>query len=250
MKSNFFTKLCLAAMLFAPMSASAQVTIGSKTLPQTTLDIIGDTATVHGQAFRLIDGNQSSGKVLTAGEDGVGTWQDVALRRIVGNRGTNQVNIPFAPTPAPNNTFFIPTGTTITLPPGKWEVSVTQLIRLIDVSTNPPRQHESAITADTYAWVRSSFIDDPTATVVSSDIVGGVHISGMIRGPIHPAPDPAQTFGLMNGRIIIHNQSEADKTYYYAIRWINANANFTIDEVVLRFIEHDGENVISATRIF
>ena len=86
-KKNFFrhfvetlpARFLLATMLLAPMGASAQVTIGSGDLPQATLDIIGDTATVHGEAFRLIDGNQKAGKVLTCQENGVGTWKEPLL---------------------------------------------------------------------------------------------------------------------------------------------------------------------------
>ena len=79
MKRNVFGGLLLAAMLLAPLGASAQVTIGSGDLPQATLDIIGDTATVHGEAFRLIDGNQADGKVLMCHENGIGTWEDLFI---------------------------------------------------------------------------------------------------------------------------------------------------------------------------
>ena len=79
MKKNVFLKrLLLAAMMSAPFGLSAQVTIGSGDLPQATLDIIGDTVTVHGEGFRLIDGNQAPGKVLTCQENGIGSWQPVA----------------------------------------------------------------------------------------------------------------------------------------------------------------------------
>jgi len=80
MKKNVFLKrLLLAAMMAAPFGLSAQVTIGSGDIPKTTLDIIGDTATVHGEAFRLIDGNQALGKVITSNESGIGTWKIPAI---------------------------------------------------------------------------------------------------------------------------------------------------------------------------
>jgi hypothetical protein len=53
---------------------SAQVTIGKDVPAQATLDIIGDTANIHGQAFRLIDGNQGSGKIIMSNAGGIGTW--------------------------------------------------------------------------------------------------------------------------------------------------------------------------------
>ena len=68
----------LGMMVFAPMGANAQVTIGSNALPQATLDIIG-AAGETGKAFRLDDGNQFPGYVITAQENGVGTWKPVGL---------------------------------------------------------------------------------------------------------------------------------------------------------------------------
>ena len=86
-KKNFFrhfvetlqARSLLGMLLLAPMGASAQVTIGSGDIPKTTLDIIGDTLNVHGEGFRLIDGNQAPNKVLTCQENGVGTWQNLQL---------------------------------------------------------------------------------------------------------------------------------------------------------------------------
>jgi len=68
--------LLLATMMCAPFTASAQVTIGSGDLPQATLDIVGTypTAADKGKAFRLDDGNQAPGKVLTCQDNGIGTW--------------------------------------------------------------------------------------------------------------------------------------------------------------------------------
>ncbi|MDR1652452.1 MAG: hypothetical protein LBS01_02150 [Prevotellaceae bacterium] len=53
---------------------SAQVGINTEN-PTNTLHIVGDTATIHGQAFRLVDGNEGAGKFLASDANGVGTWQ-------------------------------------------------------------------------------------------------------------------------------------------------------------------------------
>ena len=74
--------LLLATMMAAPFTASAQVTIGSDALPQATLDIVGSYSnnSEKGKAFRLDDGNQANGKVLTVdGDNAVATWQYPAL---------------------------------------------------------------------------------------------------------------------------------------------------------------------------
>jgi len=77
-KKNFFSKLLIATMMGVPFMANAQVTIGSSDIPQATLDIRGNPNET-GKAFRLTDGNQAPGKVLTAGENGIGTWQNSGI---------------------------------------------------------------------------------------------------------------------------------------------------------------------------
>ena len=78
---NYFLPLLLAAMMCAPFTANAQVTIGSTELPEAMLDIRAyPEMTERGQGFRLRDGNQASGRVLTAvGNDGMGTWLPSAI---------------------------------------------------------------------------------------------------------------------------------------------------------------------------
>ena len=78
---NFFLTLLLAAMMCASFTANAQVTIGSTDLPQAMLDIRAyPEMDERGQGFRLIDGNHDvPGRVLTLGEDGIGTWLPSAI---------------------------------------------------------------------------------------------------------------------------------------------------------------------------
>jgi len=75
-KYNFFKTAIIISLLVngAAFNANAQVTIGANEPPQATLDIIGDTANVKGNGFRLIDGNEGKGKILVSNADGVGTW--------------------------------------------------------------------------------------------------------------------------------------------------------------------------------
>lgn len=75
-KLIFFGKLLIATVMGAPFTTSAQVTIGSGDIPQATLDVRG-SPNETGKAFRLIDGNQAPGKVLTVGEDGIATWENI-----------------------------------------------------------------------------------------------------------------------------------------------------------------------------
>ena len=92
MKPRNFLQLTLATMCaFSTITMRAQVTIGSVDLPQATLDIRGNSEET-GRAFRLIDGNHDvPGRVLTLGENGIGTWVDVETV-IAGNVGRTNVS--------------------------------------------------------------------------------------------------------------------------------------------------------------
>jgi len=134
MKKNVFLKrLLLAAMMGAPFTVSAQVTIGSGDLPQATLDIIGDTLTAHGEAFRMIDGNQAPGKVLTCDENGIGSWQkggiSILQTSLTGvSPAENQQTFPFAD--YPNLTAaYVDSLAYIDLEPGNYMILIQVPIR-------------------------------------------------------------------------------------------------------------------------
>ena len=119
MKKIFFIS---ALLLCALVIAKAQVTIGSGTLPQATLDIVGSYSndSEKGKAFRLDDGNQAPGKVLTCGENGVGSWQLSTVSLITGTWDDVNGNEPLS-TDIGAPTY---TGLSVTLPPGKYMIFV------------------------------------------------------------------------------------------------------------------------------
>ena len=262
-KTNFFRHFVetlpatslLGMLLLAPMGASAQVTIGSDALPQATLDVVGTypTAADKGKAFRLDDGNQAPGKVLICQDNGVGTWQNFAMYEIEGVKG-GRVNFPLAPdnSTASGTYDFRQTGGYITLPPGKWEVQVYTLIAIIDVSTNPTHQYD--LTANDFAWVRSSFTEDSNAegddSIITPDILGGQYISGRVSGPKPSPPITNRTcWGMIAGAVIINNTSDAPKTYYYIAGSFDTDSNFTSQQVILRVRADGQESKITATPI-
>ena len=211
MKNIFFAKLFLAAMVFlAPTGASAQVTIGSNIPPEATLDIIGDTANVHGQAFRLIDGNQAPGRVLTCGGNGIGTWQNPVTATTI--RGTIQQaqNIPFEINQSDFNLqaanvwqsqkIFMAPNSYIDLPPGLWRVDAAFPVRFPSISALGE-------------WIEFLvvFTTDPTATIHNISTVAN-----------YPAPTVvgvvADSFiGRAMGWSFIHNTSGATQRYYIGI---------------------------------
>lgn len=139
-------------------------------------------------SFRLVDGTQAADKLLKSDASGNASWVTVA-----GN--TPAVTAVYPETASSDWTDGLPlyTGTTLTLPPGKWSIQVATLI--------------STPTDNSECWVRSTFTDGPLISSSTPDIVGANLASG------YKAHHPA--WGMINGTIIIHNTSGSNKTYYY-----------------------------------
>ncbi|AZA51577.1 hypothetical protein [Chryseobacterium sp. G0201] len=93
------------------------------------------------------------------------------------------------------------TGTTITLPPGKWMVTSTMLLKM-----------DNRNSEDDFGWLRSSLSNSPTTLAPSSDIVSMASLfSG---GSTRYTP-----YALTGGNVLIENTSGAPKTYYYYYAW-------------------------------
>ncbi len=161
------------------------------TNPSNKLHIVYGSA-----AFRLEDGTQAANRVLTSDANGVGTWQPVAITNIIGTLGAG-VNIAFNET-----ANYLQTGTYITLPPGRWAVNVTMLMR-----RDAPSVDETP--ANSSFWLRSTLSDsngiNPTP---SPDIIGSSNlVSGNYPG--------SSRYSNLFGTIFINNTSGSNKTYYY-----------------------------------
>jgi len=125
-KKILSVRLYLSAIIVSliPIGTSAQVTIGSGDLPQATLDIVGNPSE-KGKAFRMIDGNQGDGKVLTGvGNDGAATWSNVALHIIDGkfDPAERPISLSFEYYKAGTGHVFRDPNSYILLPPGRYMV--------------------------------------------------------------------------------------------------------------------------------
>ena len=148
-----------------------------------------NTGTTAG-AVKIVDGTQGAGKVLTSDADGLATWKDQRLVMIQGVKGSG-VTIPV------NGGTYIYTGSYITLPPGKYMVTVQNLMTTVSAYS------------DGHIWLRSTFSDSGTTFSRTSDIpsTGGNLISGLLpKGAL---------FSMINGSVIINNTGTSPKTYYY-----------------------------------
>ena len=149
--------------------------------PTTKLDIRASTS---GMGLRLVDGSQGANKVLQSDANGYASWTtNVAVTAArIGTLGTD------AGDTGPN-TY---TGASITLPPGKWSVSVTML-GLISAAGNH--------------WVQTYFSTSSTVGTGAPGVAGGpTIISGLVVGNAN---------NMITGTAIINNTSGANKTYYY-----------------------------------
>ncbi len=149
--------------------------------------LVVNNGTTNG-AIQIVDGTQSAGYVLTSDANGVGTWQKTQVVASYSTLGSG-VNIPY------NTGSYLYTGTSITLPPGKYSVTVSMLMSGGLSPTNSS------------FWLRTTFGDASTSTTSSPDIIGSTLASGGLIGPA--------TYAMLNGSLIINNTSGGNKTYYY-----------------------------------
>ncbi|WP_284460538.1 hypothetical protein [Chryseobacterium sp.] len=174
-----------------------RVGIGT-TNPQTNFHTIGTR-----RFENATSGSVVAGSVLTATDtNGTAEWRIPASQTAVGGAAASSgISIPFV-----NDGTYRYTGQYITLPPGKWAVTITQLAQTVGSLDN-----------DDWMFVRSSFGEGNVAVGAaltrSSDLKGPSLMSFRVQGPAstgHP-----QQFDVFQGTIIIENTDIKEKTYRY-----------------------------------
>ena len=201
MKKNVFFRqrllsaaevLLLAAMMSAPFTVSAQVTIGSGDLPQATLDIIRHNPSETGKAFRLDDGNQAPGKVLTCGENGVGTWQPSGT---FFRRGTVQffqdITVNMSDYPVNPATWYTVNNSYIDLEPGTWNIEF-----------NLPYRYNFECSTSDWFFLQIGLIEEGTTT-------DATHITQFHNGPFLATRAVREPVAA-----ILNNNSGTTKRYY------------------------------------
>ncbi|MGV3697378.1 hypothetical protein [Flavobacterium sp.] len=170
------------------ITGAGNVGIGT-TVPSRLLHVNSATS----GAIRIVDGTQANNRVLTSDAAGVATWRNIAINNVVGNISATGVTVWY------NTGPYLQTGSSITLPPGKFAVNVNMLMARASLVISPN---------DSFFWVRTSFSDsagvNPTP---SGDIIGSNLISGN-----HPG---TSYYSMLSGTVIIENTGAFNKTYYY-----------------------------------
>lgn len=158
--------------------------VGVGTLsPGTKVHIVAGSA---GTGFRLVDGSQGANKVLQSDANGNASWAtNVSVTpAVIGVMGSGAAN-------TSQNAY---TGAYITLPNGKWSVSVSMM----------------AVTSSSGDyWIRSGFSASSTTIALGADAISGGPqlVSGFLHGN--------GLYSMITGTLIINNTTGANKTYYY-----------------------------------
>ncbi len=189
---------------YAIVVPNAGGTVGIGTITPTNLLHISSPTS---GALRIVDGTQANGRVLTSNATGVATWQKIGIDNAIANLSPTGVDIPH------NTLNYLQTGTTITLPPGKYAINVNMILGKSSFLLSPN---------NSFFWVRSSFADNAAINPTpSSDIIGSNLASGNYPGTCR--------FTMLTGTIVINNTTAANKTYYYIAG--NCYADFTTETI-------------------
>lgn len=203
------------------------------TAPSTRLEV--NNGSTNG-AIKIVDGTQGAGKILTSDAEGVGTWQAPKVSVVKGEIGG--YDLPFE-----QFSGFRYTGASITLPPGKWLVTITQFTY---ITGNDSGSTSILISPDDWMLVRSTFSDQTNVTTVgqvaspSADITQPSSMTFTVSGPHR---EDSKT-----GVIFINNTSGGNKTYKYIAG--NTEVTGTISGGFLNnFAGNWAENSITAIAI-
>lgn len=246
MRTKFLSPSILSLIFFGFFNTNAQVGINT-TNPQASLDILSKGSTGTTKAMRInnssnteivtvtdegrvgigtsapqhtlhsigtlrfegVNTGQASGMVLTSNDNlGTATWQRAASNVVTGTLGGGY-NLPFAQTSTMSYT-----GSFITLPPGKWMLTISLL--LIPSGTIP---------ATEWMFVRSTFSDQNLTTIgqvgtQSADVIRPTLMSFQITGPF----TGGQKYNVATGTIQINNTSGTTKTYRYIVGGTQASS--------------------------
>jgi len=174
--------------------------------PSTLLHIKNNSS----PALRVEDGTQGDGKILTSDANGNASWQTIAVKSIAGDLPVSPISFTSYGTGSPLNISQY-TGGTITLPPGKWLISVGSTV---SINSNP----SSVITTDGSLWCTAFFSDSSTTGNVTADII--LSYTGQ-RGTAGVVARGANK-SFVSGYCAVNNTSGGDKTYYL---WANQERN-------------------------
>jgi|GEM_PF-2399021 hypothetical protein len=214
------------------LTGNRTVTMGDRTLTFKThnsgkvvFENSSPTASVDtpAQAMKIIDGAQGNdNKVLVSDANGNATWQQFKSKSVSGMMGSNK-------TVATADTEYY-TGARITLPPGKWIIYAgsTVVINSANVNNNNAR-YRSGYKFNFYLSENSTEGGNTMNITQDAEDRGG--IAGVKNTLGQGIIIPFHRWLYYQGQQVIHNTSNADKTYYVKI-FVPSTSKFGSDQTL------------------
>lgn len=224
---QFFAGATATGDALMTLNKNGRVGIGT-TSPQTTLHALG--------TVRLETGTPATGMVLTSTDNlGTAIWQRASSNVVTGTI-TGGIDINFA-----NISLMRYTGNSITLPPGRWIVNITQLIRI-----NGPLASGNGM------FVRSTFSDENLAVGASGtqspDVIRPTLMSFMVTGN-NGNGGGTTVNDVKTGSVYINNTSGGNKTYRYIVGGTSVAGTPASTTTIIGFGGNWSENAIYATAV-
>ena len=214
------------------LTGNRTVTMGSRTLTFKTensgkvvFENSSPTASVDtpAQAMRIIDGAQGNdNKVLTSDKDGNATWQQFKSKSVSGIMGTNKT------VATADKEYY--TGARITLPPGKWIVYSGSTVKIFSAYVrNNNARYRSGYKFNFYLSENSTEGGDKMDITHDAEDRGGVAGAENTLG--QGIILPFHSWQYYQGQQVIHNTSNANKTYYVKI-FVPSGSKFGPDKTL------------------
>ena len=239
MSNKVFLTGIIALTICGVTSMTAQVGINTEK-PTTSLDIVQPDSTNNpGHGFRLRDGNEDAGKVLTSDVGGTGTWKYTALQMIESKKENVQTNIPLT-----SDSTWKVCNMTITLPPGSWKVDYNAKCYRLPGDVN-------ILNPDCF-FIETSLCDDASTPNPTPDIP----IIYQLISCSYVADPYLETLGIRHnqsvqaapsGFWILNNTSGSAKTYHIITRCAAQSVKYP--DSYLTFSPNDREDKMVATPI-
>ncbi len=207
MKSSSTVLLVLASVF----SFAQRGNVGINTMnPKEKLHVVG------GIQFEPTDPNflPAPGKTLVSDANGNATWRTVDLAKpsVMARFNTvrySKVETFAAYTITVRKSNFRSTGTTLTLPKGKWLVVLALGVYIDNKSTTETTYYP--MLDGRSAWVRASFFDTDVDNIADDKQTSDILTDAVFASVALVGPNPS---GLLTGELFIDQKNDTPKTYY------------------------------------
>lgn len=192
----------------------------------------GGTPSLPIPGLVIADGTQKARRILSTNAVGRASWKDHVNAAVLGVLGAG-VSMPNPGVGQVSNWYN--TGSSITLPPGKWIIHIFMLAET-DTQLGPAKYRNE------FCWLMASFSDTPvTPLTPSSSIKGNLQIAGLVS--------KISLNNAIFGTITIEHTVASGKTFYFISQISNQNSGIGSVGVTLFGGNYGLENIIYALSV-